>query len=49
MPRSAIIGAATVEGVERVVLTEPVVDAIADPGALIEVSGVTVGTELVDG
>jgi phage-related baseplate assembly protein len=49
LPRSAIIGAAAVEGIERVVLSAPASDVIAGPSGLIEVAYVTITSELVDG
>ena len=49
LPRSALIAAAAVEGVERVRLNSPVSDIIAGPGGLIEVTSLTIGTERVDG
>lgn len=49
MPRSALIAAAAVEGVERVVLASPTADVDAGPGGVIEVTDVLITTERVDG
>lgn len=49
LPRSALIAAAAVEGVERVVLTSPGADVIVGPGGLLDVVSVSVTSERVDG
>lgn len=49
LPRSAVIAAAAVEGVERVRLNSPTVDVIAGQGGLIEVTALEISTVRVDG
>jgi phage-related baseplate assembly protein len=49
LPRSALIAAAAVEGVERVRLDAPAADVVAGRGGLIEVASLDVTTERVDG
>ncbi|MEQ3671378.1 baseplate J/gp47 family protein [Pseudophaeobacter sp.] len=49
LPRSALIAAAAVEGVERVRLEAPAGDVVAGPGGLIEVDHLEVTSERVNG